>query len=149
MVLSPDDYLIGPDGTYAWSEARVKAAWKRTLAEVEAALPTHATLILLVGYPASGKSTWMRHRHVEGAVCVDATFVSRKRRAPFLALGVEYGKPVHAVHFTTPFAECLRRNALRTPDRSVPLRAMTRMRDAFETPFPSEGFASVTEVAPS
>lgn len=58
MILSPDGFLIRPDGTYDWSPSRVSSAWGETLDRVASLLPGYRfdSVTLLCGVPAAGKS---------------------------------------------------------------------------------------------
>jgi bifunctional polynucleotide phosphatase/kinase len=94
-------------------------------------------LVLLVGPPASGKSTLARERYpnykvaskdihktkdlavartalLEGfSVVIDNTNPSVEARAPYLALAKELGVPSRIIVMSTSIAECKRRNDLR------------------------------------
>ena len=147
MILSPDDFLIHPDGAYDWSPSRVAAAWRDTLDRVKSLLPgwRFDTLVLLSGVPAAGKSTWLKEHQVSSTLYVDATFTSRISRAPFLSLAASFGKPVDVVWVDTPIEECIRRNSLRPLDRQVPAERMAQFHHALylDPPTVAEGFRAV------
>jgi predicted kinase len=151
VILSPDHFLYDADGRYAWSPERVTSAWRLTVSKTREALadPRVRKLVLLVGLPGAGKTTWLAGHHDRDVLYVDATFVRRGDRTSFVSLAREAGKPCGAVLFTTPFDLCASRNSLRPPDRSVPPEKMEEMQARLtETPpnF-SEGFSEVTLVS--
>jgi len=150
MVLSPDHFLYDADGVYQWSRSAQVGAWQATERRVREMLmdPRYTRLVLLVGVPGAGKSTWLRTGEARDAIYVDATFAIKTHRAPFILLAQQAGKPAEAVFLDTPFEECARRNALRSPDRMVPEITMERFRAQLhgEPPTLEEGFAKVTRV---
>ena len=76
VVVSPDHYLITESGEYVWSPDRVKAAWGRANSKLDYLLQSgkYDKLILMIGIPASGKSTWIQHHNDANAIYFDATF---------------------------------------------------------------------------
>jgi predicted kinase len=72
-------------------------------------------------------------------VYYNATNLSRKRRINFLKSLPECYKV--AIVFSTPYEECVRRNAERK--RSVPEEVLKRMYKSFEPPHYDEGFDSI------
>ena len=150
MVLSPDDVLIRPDGTYDWSPRRVTSAWRETLGRVASLLPGYRfdSLTLLCGVPGAGKSSWLLSHQVPSVLYVDATFTTPASRAPLVTMSTSFEKPVDCVFLDTPFEECIRRNALRPPDRVIPHEKMLRFRHDLisDPPTPREGFRQVIVV---
>lgn len=151
IVVSPDHYLIDEDtGEYVWSPERVRAAWGRAYGKLRRlmASPYISTLALLVGIPASGKSTWIRKNAKPGTVYYDATFTIRKHREPVIQMAKEAGKRVEAIVMKTPLPVCLDRNACRAPDRQVPHEVVERMHHQLlqDPPDPSEGFDRIRYV---
>jgi len=128
-IISPDHYLYTPSGEYVWSPAGVKAAWAQADAKLAQVLknPKYTKLVLLVGIPASGKSTWLRSNAEVNAIYFDATFSFADRRAPYIQMAHAAGKEVWAVVMDTPINVCIDRNSCRTPDRRVPPEALERM----------------------
>lgn len=145
MILSPDHFLVRGDGTYDWSPSRVSSAWKMTLDRVEELLPTSQELVLLVGIPGAGKTTWLKNHHTFTLLYVDATLVKKSDRAILIQIAQRMNKTCSAVLLDTPFDECVRRNDLRSDDRRVPYQKMAEFqRLLLETPpTPSEGLSYV------
>lgn len=79
-------------------------------------------------------------------VVLDATNVTRARRAPFIALARELGRPVRAVVIAAGPAEAAARNRLR--EKAVPEQVIFRMARRYEPPLPEEGFAEIVYVRP-
>jgi predicted kinase len=119
MILSPDKYLLDDQGNYLWSRDRVGRAWAKVTYEAPYLLWTkfYKRLVLMVGLPASGKSTWLEAHDEKDTLFVDATFVDASQRKPFVKMAQKYGIPVDVVVMDTPFEVVLSRNALRPPNR--------------------------------
>lgn len=75
-------------------------------------------------------------------VILDATNVTRERRAPAIAAARRHGAPVVAVVFPVPLEVARERNAQR-PD-PVPDDVLERMAQEFTWPDPAEGIDSIT-----
>jgi len=76
---------------------------------------------------------------------VDATHLTRAERKPYLEIAEWYGCDLEALFFTTPLAECIRRNRLR--ERIVPQTAIEAMARKLEPPELGEGFSGITLIA--
>lgn len=150
LIISPDNYLYTDDGEYVWTPESARESWDRTYSEVSRALakPEYRKLVLLVGIPASGKSTWLKSHAENGTVYIDATFARPYFRKPYIQLAHTLGKEVWAVVSTTPIHTCLSRNECRTPDRKVPVEKILEMSVdiANEPPSYAEGFTKVVKV---
>ena len=88
MIVSPDHHLYLPDGTYHWTPDRVKAAWATAGSLFHQALSWPVkpeAVVLMVGVPASGKSTWLSENEDERALYFDATFALPQWRKPWIA----------------------------------------------------------------
>lgn len=147
-IVSPDAHLINEAGQYEWSVPRVQKAWDMARAHLRAVLPEGERLVLMVGVPGAGKSTWLDSHGEPGVVYFDATLCGDRARAEFVTLARSMGKPVEVVWLDTPLAVCLARNAARTPDRRVPEAEVRKMADKLGRfpPHVREGFVRVTRV---
>jgi predicted kinase len=147
-IVSPDAHLVNEAGKYEWSAPRVQQAWDKARAHLRAVLPDAKRLVLMVGVPGAGKSTWLAAHGEQGAVYFDATLCGDRARAEFVTLARSMGKPVEVVWLDTPLAVCLARNAARTPDRQVPEGEVRKMADKLSRfpPRAREGFTRVTRV---
>ncbi len=153
-IISPDHHLTDPDtGLYRWTPERVRAAWVRSTADLDAALADGGVsrVVLMVGIPASGKTTWLSRNAEPGIVYFDATFKDARARRPIVDVARRHGVPVDAVVMATPLDEAIRRNDTRTPDRRVPDDVMARMYADLTgggMPTRDEGFDRITVVRP-
>jgi len=154
MIISPDFYLIVEEtGEYIWTLDRVKEAWRKTHQAYEAALKygMFKKVVLLVGIPASGKSTWLRSHEEPDTIYVDATFTTRTSRYPFVGLAGEKGIPIEAVVMDTPIAVCMDRNSCRPENRRVPEDRLVFMATKLQGDMPTtaEGFSKIIHVRDS
>jgi predicted kinase len=69
-------------------------------------------------------------------VIIDATMVSPKARAPFVAIARKLGKKVKVIVMNTPIEECKKRNANR--DRKVPAFVIQAQANRLELPTKDE-----------
>jgi predicted kinase len=76
---------------------------------------------------------------------IDATNLTPKERAPYIAIAKRYDATIEAVFFDIPIAECQRRNRLR--QRVVPDEAIATMARKLVAPMVTEGFSKVTTLA--
>ena len=105
-------------------------------------------VIMLVGIPGSGKSTYARAADRENVVVLDSTFVEPERRWQILQMARQYNVPVMAVWMDTEWDVCVQRNAKRPEDRRVPVEVMQAMYQRLfdERPREEEGFGEVRRV---
>ena len=147
VVVSPDAYLITDSGEYVWTPERVKKAWKDSYAALKrlADDPKYNKLVLMVGVPGAGKSTWIQKNKEPGAIYFDATFTDQRSRRPVIKMGNDGGMDVEAVMMTTPINVCKDRNACRTADRKVPDDVVEKMATRLigDLPQESEGFSKI------
>lgn len=150
MIVSPDNYLYSEDGRYVWSPERVKAAWRQAMSHLDRYLanPRLNRVVLLVGIPASGKSTWLKANHDPNSLYFDATFTGVMARAPIIEAAKRAGKAVDAVVMNTPIGVCMDRNLCRPPDRIVPNDVIINMavRLTEQPPTKAEGFDDIRYV---
>ena len=147
MIVSPDSYLITESGEYVWTPERVKAAWNQSYAALKRLSddPRYEKVVLMVGIPASGKSTWLKRNHDPSAIYFDAPFTTQRARLPVIQIAKEAGMVVEAAVMTTPIAVCKDRNSCRSVDRKVPDEVVERMAAQLlgDPPKVTEGFDRV------
>jgi predicted kinase len=152
MIISPDAELLTEDGTYLWTPERCNEAWRVSKEKFAVLLSLQVKpgkVVLLVGTPASGKSTWLEENYSNVNLYVDATFDLPFKRKPWIDGATEAGVPVEVVWLDTPLSVCLDRNCRRPENRIVPeevLRAMYH-KICSAPPTPAEG-VSVKVVTP-
>lgn len=142
MVLSPDKLLF-EDGLYLWTPERVAQAWWAVTEEARRQTPLHEAVVLLVGPPGAGKSTWLAAHEDPRFLYVDAVFPTAEVRQKFLA---QVGTTsTQAIYVRTSLEECLRRNATRSSDRRIPEDKVRRYYDLLSRSPPTldEGFKQV------
>ena len=133
-------------------------------------------LIISIGLPGSGKSTYYRkylaktHAQVSkdlmsGSkkdqtqremitrallqrkdVVVDNTSVTAEIRKPLIELGHQLGADVIAYYFSTSVEDCIARNALRIGRAKVPNVAIYTMAKKFQEPTMAEGFDDIVKI---
>lgn len=149
MIVSPDSFLILDDGTYHWTVPRVKQAWADAKTAFDRALGTGAftKVVLLMGVPAAGKSTWLSENARPDVLHFDATFAEARWREPWIKAARAAGVPVEVVWLDTPLAVCIERNARRSEDRMVPEATMRAMHSKITSQPPAEAEgATITRV---
>ncbi len=141
MIISPDHFLMTPEGQYHWTKERVAQAWEESTQKFKAALASGEfdRVVLLMGAPGSGKSTWLEKNQKPGILFFDAVFKDWKVRAPYLRLAEDAGYYPEVVWVRTPLEVCLERNALRSQDRKVPEETLRGMWETIEKSPPNPG----------
>jgi len=129
-VVSPDYFVHADDGSYPWSEDRALWAWSRTEEALKLALTSKGShrLMLVVGIPGAGKSTWIKGHDEPGTVYLDATLTRRTDRQTWARFAAKYNKMTYATVLLTPVNKCMLRNATRGRDRIIPPQTMMRMK---------------------
>ncbi len=125
-------------------------------------------IVIMMGYPGSGKSTIAkdmcrneRYIHIEGdvyktsskmikasiqyildkkSIVFDATNSSIKKRKEYIDLAAKYDYKVRCIHVTTSADISYKRNKERPEDRQVPKIAYSVYTKYFEEPDENEGF---------
>jgi predicted kinase len=123
QVLSPDALLF-VGGRYAWSPGRTGRAWQQVKEDFARLLTTGRNIAL------------------------DATFVRRRDRAPFVEAARAAGYEVVAIFLDVPVDLLIERDAGREgQDRSVGAEVIERMVAALEPPEWGEGFSEIWRVS--
>jgi hypothetical protein len=127
-VISPDQFLYVGD-RYVWSVPRIKRAWTQARQAFTRAIRSGGfrKLVLLMGVPASGKSTWLGESQEAGTLYLNACFDLPWKRKPFIKEAQAAGLEVEIMWFDTPLEVCLERNAERSEDRRVPAEVVEAM----------------------
>lgn len=151
IKVEPDFYLRDRDtGDYVWTPDRAKAAWDKAYGRLNRFLKDgrYHTVTLLVGIPASGKSTWIAKNKQHGHIYFDATFTTAQQRRPVIAMAKRAGRKVEAAVMTAPIEVCLDRNKCRPKDRQVPNDVVEKMfaRLITDLPTAAEGFDKIQMV---
>ena len=145
MILAPDDRL--PQGPARWSREALAEAWASCRRDLRAALadPANATVAVLVGIPASGKSSWTRDHDQPGLVIFDACWADRAKRMGIARQIRAAGKVAIAVWIQCPLDVARERNAARPPLTRVPDVALARAWVSLrhEPPVMAEGWSRV------
>jgi predicted kinase len=150
MIIEPDQ-LLYENGKYFWTRERMNANWETCFGVLEEALRsgTVRRVVMLVGLPGSGKSTWAQSADAPDTVIFDGFFGFPHRRERLLKLAKSYGVPVEAAWVTTDLETCLARNAQRSEDRRVPEETIRVMANqlSLTPPMLEEGFAKLDRIS--
>ena len=131
-------------------------------------LDSNPEIIIMVGYPGSGKSTIAKNIcknknfiHIEGdiyktyskmikasleyileskSIIFDATHSSIKKRNYFIELSKKYKYKVKCIHVSTSLGVSYKRNKLRSDEKIVPKIAYSVYKKYYEEPTEEEGF---------
>lgn len=130
MIITLDDYRreLGNKRT----GPRIRARAERELRQCFYPGKPYTKVIIMVGLPASGKSTWAQahdddHTVIYDTCCVTAEYRSRVK--------LQAGAPrTEIVWVDTTLGECLRRNQDRLKANRVPENMIRWMASAFEPP---------------
>lgn len=165
IVKSPEEVFqldtdANGDGV-VWKDTRIEDAYKKIVPS------TKQEIILMVGYPGSGKSTIAEHMKQYGyfivdgdtyktdasrlkigtdelvkgkSVVFDATNLTREKRAIYVDLAKKSRLPVRCIFVAVPLEKALERNMLRPEGKRVPRVAYYKMQKTFEVPSEDEGF---------
>ncbi len=149
-ILCPNSELY-EDGAYRWSAKKIATAWNKAyqklgkeLSEIEG-----GRLLMVVGLPSSGKSTYlnMEADNLEYDVIFDGGFITRISRAAVLNLCVGAGWEVDAVLVDTPPQVSSARNKKNYNRQRVPLGLFSKLTETLEEPSEAEGFSEVFRVS--
>src|SRR5258706_16068903 len=119
MIIESDQQLY-ENGRYYWTPQRAVAAWSRCLQQLTPALASgkYRLLMMLIGIPGSGKSTYASANDRPDVIIFDGTFVDATRRARVTAAARAGGVPGIAGGLGTGFEKWGVRNQPRPADRA-------------------------------
>lgn len=150
--VDPDQFLDLTSET-PFSREEGMQAWEQAYAALEACLRelgSSATVFVVCGVQAAGKSTWVRDRLASGpadAVYFCGPLPSRRHRARVLATAAAFGCQAIAVWIQVPLHVALARNAARGGLARVPEAVIHHVHESLEPPTNEEGFVQVIHVA--
>ena len=103
MIIESDQQLY-ENGRYYWTPQRAVAAWSQCLQQLTPALASgkYRLLMMLIGIPGSGKSTYASANDRPDMIIFDGTFVDATRRSRVTAAARAAGVPVIAVWLVLP-----------------------------------------------
>lgn len=146
-IIEPDDWLYTDEGMYEHTPERSARAWKEALKVLEDSIKTNAfdKVVLVMGYPASGKSTWVKNHAEEWSIYfVDADLLGAGMRSRVIEVIRKINNiPISALFLDTDLKICHQRNDQRREDRIIPKKAYQSMKSKFEYPSTNEGFDHV------
>jgi bifunctional polynucleotide phosphatase/kinase len=147
------------------------SAHNETLEMPSIPLSTNPEIIIMMGYPGSGKSTIAKeicqnenYIYIEGdvyktsakmiktalphikekkSIVFDATHSSCKKRKEYIELAQKYNYDVMCIHVATSMEIAYKRNKLRPDEKQVPKIAYSVYTKHYETPTENEGFRLV------
>jgi hypothetical protein len=132
------------EGLGAWEQAYAR------LREHLNELGSSATLYVVYGLQAAGKTTWVRRQlaaQSRDAVYFAGPLPSRRHRSRVVAMAKEFGCKVVAVHVSVSLEVALARNAARHGLARVPEDVVRHVHESLEPATLEEGFSQVIEVA--
>lgn len=141
MIVRPDDYLLTPEGEYLWTKERAEKAWEEASKAFREALGSgeFSRVVLVMGAPGSGKSTWVERHQKPDVLYFDAVFKGWKSREPYLRLAEQADYYPEVVWLRTSLEVCLERNSKRPPNRKVPEELLRGMWESIRNFPPNPG----------
>jgi hypothetical protein len=120
-VISHDAYIYDDLGRYQWTPERFEEAKSHATEAYFEALknPAYKKVVLTIGLPRAGKSSWIREHNDRGTLFFDSTLTTPEKRAPLIEAARKAGKSVEIVVVDTPLEICLARSAA-SSDREIP-----------------------------
>ncbi|MES2436507.1 MAG: AAA family ATPase [Patescibacteria group bacterium] len=148
MIIEPDQHYY-ENGKYVWTPEKRAAAWEKcfTVLEQEATSGKFKKIVMLIGIPGAGKSTYTKAHDSESTIIFDGVFVNPKERERAITIAHSTGLPIEGVWLNTPLEICLERNAQRTDDRKVREDHVTMMYENLQKNKPrlEEGYTTFIE----
>lgn len=121
LVVCPDDFRRDASGLYSHEGDMGFIAWKMALRVLDDLLPGAGKAVALCGAPGAGKSTWIAANREDGVLYLDSMLARRLSRRLVCLSARSAGTPIDCVFLDVELDVCEARNALRAPDRVVPL----------------------------
>lgn len=151
VVIETDTYL-GKNNGDDWTPELFEQAWKLSLEAMDEALrqPGARRAVLVLGIPASGKSTLIAASKRPGDVILDeAKLVYAERRDAAKEVALKTGLPVEVIWVDTPLSVCKERNNKRPDNRRPPDRILEEADQLLKSnpPTTAEGFAAIHRVS--
>ena len=145
-VISPNSELY-EDGEYRWSAKKIAQAWNRAYQRVgkEISEVEGGKLLLVIGLPSSGKSTYinMVKDECEYDLIFDGGFITRISRSALVNLCKGAGWEVDAILIDTPPHVSSSRNKKNYNKQRVPPSLFDRLAETLEEPSELEGFSLI------
>jgi predicted kinase len=152
--VDPDQFLDLSRAT-PFSREEGLAAWEQAYARLRKhlrELGRSATLYVVFGVQASGKTTWVLQQlaaQPRNAVYFSGPLPSRKHRSRVLAMAKEFDCKAVAVHVVCTLEVALARNAVRSGLARVPEDVVHHVYESLEAATTGEGFSEVIVVTPA
>lgn len=168
-VKSPEDvFMLDTDASgdrVGWRNTKLEDALRKIIPSAK------QEIVIMTGYPGSGKSTIAKHMKqfgyfvVDGdtyktdtnrlkvgteelrkgiSIVFDATNLTREKRAIYINLAREMRLPVRCIFVSVSLEKALERNLQRPEGKRVPRVAYYKMQKTFEAPSEDEGFDLIT-----
>ena len=147
MIICPDTEIeLLADGVYDWTPQRAGEAWRRAYQKFGRALRTsglgHTTVIVMVGLPGSGKSTFATWYDSPSEIIFDATNVDPMRRQPLVNIAAGAGFKTAAIYVECTATAAIARQEARGR-KAVSSDIIHRMAKRLRSPGYDEGFGAI------